>query len=381
MRTNIQADVTSSSGEEEYRRTLDIINRLSLKYLNHDQLEDQKAIRQEAKLRVHSTKPKLRTRHQRKVGRTTRGLEEACLYDGDIENNTCSTSQSEDASMKSASDDLYDFEQSNECLRLELSPDNKPQRHSVRLTQLQKPSTTCRSKITFSGPKKRNVASNERKTNQVWLNADKKRGTKANSGRKRLHSSEDNADVSHVPSKQRTSIRLASSSVTRNDRSRDDSGFVMSPSISTHLSLPSRSAICTPGLVSTSTPNTAVAMQTNMGSSDDSCFGFKYLMPSVSLVLSPVEASPSSRVMSLMPDDSGISVTPSCDVARPDASGSSTGKTQKDSGMFDMPIEKKPARKRTKKNKHLGPSPEELAAQMNAEFDDLESYELSVEAN
>lgn len=28
-----------------------------------------------------------------------------------------------------------------------------------------------------------------------------------------------------------------------------------------------------------------------------------------------------------------------------------------------------------------GPSPEELAAQMNAEFDDLDSYELSVEAN
>ena len=227
--------------------------------------------------------------------------------------------------MKSASDDLYDFEQSDECLRLALSPDNKPRRHAVRLTKPQKPSTTCRSKITFPVPKKRNIASNERKTNPVPSNVDKKRGTKTNSGRKRLHSSDDNADVSHVPSKQRTSIRLACSSVTRSDTSRNDSGMVMSPSISTLRLLRSNSAICTPSLVSTSTPNTATAMQTNTGSSDDSCFGFKYLMPSVSLALSPVEATPSSRVTSLVPDDSGISVTPSYDAARPDASGSSTG--------------------------------------------------------
>ena len=252
-------------------------------------------------------------------------MDEACLYDGDIENNTGSTSQSEDASMKSASDDLYDFEQSDECLRLALSPDNKPRRHAVRLTKPQKPSTTCRSKITFPVPKKRNIASNERKTNPVPSNVDKKRGTKTNSGRKRLHSSDDTAEVSHVPSKQRTSIRLACSSVTRSDTSRNDSGMVMSPSISTLRLLRSNSVICTPSLVSTSTPNTATAMQTNTGSSDDSCFGFKYLMPSVSLALSPVEATPSSRVTSLVPDDSGISVTPSYDAARPDASGSSTG--------------------------------------------------------
>lgn len=226
--------------------------------------------------------------------------------------------------MKSANEDLYDFEQSDECLRLELSPDNRPQRRSVRLTELKKPSTTCRSKIAFSGPKKRIVAT-ERKGKQVQLNADQKRGSKT--GRKRLHSSEDNADVSRGPSKQRTSIRLASSTVTKSDTSRDDSGLVMSPPISTCLSLRSsgRVAICTPSLVSTSTPNTAGVMQTNTGSSDDSCFGFKYLIPSVSLILSPVEASPSSRMTSLVPDDSGISMTPLCDAVRPDTSVPSTG--------------------------------------------------------
>ena len=233
--------------------------------------------------------------------------EEACRYDGDDENNTGSTSQSEDASMKSASDDLYDFE-SGECLRLELSPDGKQLRNRNKPNELHRP---CRSALTICGSNRRNVATNERKSSRVRSNADKKRGPKS-SDRKRMHSSDENVDATHCRFKQRTSIRLAttSSSVTKSDMSREDSGLVMSPPISMSLrSSRGRAVISTPSHVSTSTPNSAVAMQTNSASSDDSCFGFKYLMPSVSLVLSPVEASPSLRMMSVTPDDSGVSLS------------------------------------------------------------------------
>ena len=216
--------------------------------------------------------------------------------------------------MKSASDDLYDFEQSTECLRLELSPDGKPARN--KLNDMNRP---CRSTLTVSGSNRRNVATNERKGNRVRPGADKKRGVKKSPGRKRLHSSDENVDATRCRFKQRTSIRLASSSITKSDMSREDSGLVMSredsglvmsPPISMSLrSSRGRAVISTASLVSTSTPNNAVAMQTNSASSDDSCFGFKYLMPSVSLILSPVEASPSRRRMSVTPDDSGISLS------------------------------------------------------------------------
>ena len=215
--------------------------------------------------------------------------------------------------MKSASDDLYDFEQSTECLRLELSPDGKPARN--KLNNMNRP---CRSTLTISGSNRRNVATNERKGNRVRPGADKKRGAKKSPGRKRLHSSDENVDATHCRFKQRTSVRLASSSVTKSDMSREDSGLVMSredsglvmsPPISMSLRSRGRAVISTASLVSTSTPNNAVAMQTNSASSDDSCFGFKYLMPSVSLILSPVEASPSMRMMSVTPDDSGISLS------------------------------------------------------------------------